>query len=594
MAESVSSQSGNSSGRRANANKPVEPSSATSATAPKPSRSYISSGLGALVLALLYFTPVGSILGLVLQSTVQPDLCPINPKIIPESYLRDNTTALTILKDPTFRQNAVNKLSKAVQVETIVYDDPPEVDEDPAYWAKFSKFHDYLEQTFPLIHQHLELEKVNTYGLVYTWRGSNAALKPLMVLAHQDTVPIQQDTIEDWTFPPLNGHSDGKYIFGRGASDDKNYLLSVLEAIELLIEQGYKPQRSVIAAFGFDEEVSGARGAKRIGEFLERKLGKNSIYAIVDEGPGVMPDDTTGRIVALAGTSEKGYLDIQVELTAEGGHSSIPPDHTVIGIMGELAYEIEKDPYSPLLTRKNPLLKYMECLAVNTDLGGLTKKAILRASFDKFANSKVVQFLGKNKVTKYLIRTAQAIDLIVGGEKANALPENVRMVINHRIGVETTVAEIYDHFNSRVVKLAQKHNLKFESLGKVLYAPENNSGVLVLTSRSALEPAFVTPFQDNKWKYLAGTTRHVFENLVFPELTEPIIVAPLVMPGNTDTRHYWNLTTHIYRYSPFYAHDPLADNHVHSVDEKIEIDAHLQMVTFFHQYIQNIDTPDAD
>jgi len=36
-----------------------------------------------------------------------------------------------------------------------------------------------------------------------------------------------------------------------------------------------------------------------------------------------------GSVFATPGIAEKGYLDVHVEVTAPGGHSSIPPKHTV-------------------------------------------------------------------------------------------------------------------------------------------------------------------------------------------------------------------------------------------------------------------------
>lgn len=53
-------------------------------------------------------------------------------------------------------------------------------------------------------------------------------------------------------------------MWGRGSSDCKNNLIGVLSALESLLEQGWKPSRTVIAAFGFDEEIGGHRGATAI------------------------------------------------------------------------------------------------------------------------------------------------------------------------------------------------------------------------------------------------------------------------------------------------------------------------------------------
>ena len=42
-------------------------------------------------------------------------------------------------------------------------------------------------------------------------------------------------------------------------------------------------------------------------------------------------DELYGENVIFAGpaTGEKGYLDVRVEVTTPGGHSSVPPPHTV-------------------------------------------------------------------------------------------------------------------------------------------------------------------------------------------------------------------------------------------------------------------------
>ncbi|KAK6203428.1 uncharacterized protein RJT21DRAFT_119584 [Scheffersomyces amazonensis] len=549
-----------------------------------------------LILAVVFFTTdLVNYFNIITQSTNKPELCPLYEPLAPESYLKDNSTLFTILNDEKFRLQSVQKLAKAIQVDTQIGDDQPDVDDAPELWIQFQDFHKYLEDTFPVIYENLEVEYVNTYGLVYTWKGSNTALKPLLLTAHQDVVPVQKDTLDDWTYPPFEGHYDGKFIYGRGSSDCKNVLVGILESIELLISKGYTPSRTVIAAFGFDEESSGRRGAYNIGKHLEKKWGKDSIYAILDEGPGLQKDPVTGQIIAAAATGEKGYTDVIVELTTPGGHSSVPPDHTSIGIMSELAYIIERDPYSPIFTDQNPLLKYLQCLAVNSDkVPTLTKKAILRAGFDKFANGKVVEVISRRAETKYLIRTSQAIDIVKGGEKANALPENVKLTVNHRISVETSSDEIHDHFTSRVIEVAKRHGLGVVSFGKKVFAGDGKSGVFVVSSSQSLESAPVSPSNDTVWKYLAATTRHVFEDAVFTNLTYPIIVAPVVMPANTDTRHYWNLTRNIYRYSPFFSVDLIKDSHIHSVDERLRVDAHLQLIAFFYEYIQNIDTSESD
>ena len=72
----------------------------------------------------------------------------------------------------------------ATRDSTQSYDKMGPVGEDPR-WEVFGPFHAYLAKSFPLVHSTLSLNKVNTWGLVYEWTGSDASLKPLLLAAHQ-------------------------------------------------------------------------------------------------------------------------------------------------------------------------------------------------------------------------------------------------------------------------------------------------------------------------------------------------------------------------------------------------------------------------
>lgn len=126
-------------------------------------------------------------------------------------------------------------------------------------------------------------------------------------MGHTDVVPVPAATTKRWTYPPFSGHFDGRFVWGRGACDCKNVVIGVLEAWEILLENGFKPERTLFAGFGFDEEISGPQGAQYISAHLEEKLGKDSIELIIDEG-GLGIRDLYGSIFALPGLGEKGKM----------------------------------------------------------------------------------------------------------------------------------------------------------------------------------------------------------------------------------------------------------------------------------------------
>ncbi len=62
------------------------------------------------------------------------------------------------------------------------------------------------------------------------------------------------------------------------------------------------------------------------------------------------------------------------------------------------------------------------------------------------------------------------------------------------------------------------------------------------------------------------------------------------MTGNTDTRYYWDLTKHIFRFGPGYDPDDepgLAG--VHTINEKISIVHHTNAVKWFTTFLRNMD-----
>lgn len=173
------------------------------------------------------------------------------------------------LTDELFAQLAATRLSKAVQIPTESYDDLPSNATDPA-WDKHYAFSKFLTEEYPkLFIEPLEHEYINTHGHLFTWKGSNPDLAPILLMAHIDTVPVLPATLDQWTYPPfegkisINGTKDtpGTWIWGRGSSDCKNSLLGIYNAVERLVSEGFEPERTILIANGFDEEVGLSRGA---------------------------------------------------------------------------------------------------------------------------------------------------------------------------------------------------------------------------------------------------------------------------------------------------------------------------------------------
>ncbi len=213
---------------------------------------------------------------------------------------------------------AAQHLSQAIQIQTVSHQDL--ADDQLAEWQKL---HDFLSTAYPAAHAAMTREIVGKNTLIYTWKGSDPSLAPILLMAHQDVVPVTPGSEGDWKHPPFSGEIAEGAVWGRGASDDKGSLITLFEGLETLAKGGFKPKRTVIVVSGEDEETHGT-GARAAAALLKSRGVKAQF--VVDEGLVVITQNPiTGGRLALIGLAEKGYATLKVVAKADGGHSSAPP-----------------------------------------------------------------------------------------------------------------------------------------------------------------------------------------------------------------------------------------------------------------------------
>lgn len=533
----------------------------------------------------------GAIFG---SSGLKDGVCNNVEKILTEE--EDNERLQWIINGEDYKKISLEKLQAAVQVATVSTEDMGPVDEDKS-WEVFNKFHSFLESAFPLVHKHLQKEVVNKYSLLYTWKGSDESLKPIVLMAHQDVVPVVEETTDQWYYEPYSGHFDGQTIWGRGTVDDKHPLTAILEAAEIRLHDGFKPKRTVIFSFGADEESGGSKGAQHLAERLEQRYGPDSIEAVVDEG-GLGVSRFQGTNMATIGVSEKGRMVGQIDLYTKGGHASVAPDHTGIGIASQLVDLIEATPHSPRLSSRNPFLGSLQCMAVHSeDMSELQRTALLKAGHDKEVTKQVIESLSKNPLMKSLMMTSQAIDMFNGGVKVNALPEKINIQIDHRIASEQRVEQVEAKLIENIVTVAKRHGLGVRANGENILDGQGDGRQYFdyVTASDSWEPAPITPTPEtDAWRTFGGTVRRIYEDfggtvhdIQTGDSSDPtnIIVTPSLMNGNTDTRYYWNLSRNIFRFTPLRFRD---DPSIHTVNEHIDLDAHVEGVGLYYAYFNTM------
>jgi carboxypeptidase PM20D1 len=450
----------------------------------------------------------------------------------------------TIATEPLDTAALAQHLADALRFKTISFQDSTQFDA-----REFEGLHRYLRATFSKLHGALKLEKVNGYGLLYEWRGSDSGLAPVVLLAHQDVVPVEPGTEGRWTEPPFAGHIAGGYVWGRGTLDDKGSLVAILEAVEHLLLAGAKPKRTVYLAFGYDEEVSGRRGAARIAALLQSRNVHPEF--VLDEGgmlvEGFIPGVATP--VALVGIAEKGYLTVELTAQSEGGHSSMPPKETAVGMLVAALTRLERrqmprairGPTADLFDYLGPELPFGPrfVMANRWLLGGF-----LAARF------------GATPYGNALLRTTTAPTVLQAGVKENVLPSTARALVNFRILPGDSVSTVLEHVRAAVA--------------------DARIGVRPLQALLS-NPSAVTSVDAEPFQLLARTIRQVLPGTV---------VTPWIVVGATDSRHYAGLTPNVLRFvgATIRTEDVRT---IHGTNERIGLGAYADAVRVYMQLLKN-------
>ncbi|KAI0035355.1 carboxypeptidase S [Vararia minispora EC-137] len=522
-------------------------------------------------------------------------LCPQSEEISPSANAGLAEQLDKLYSQREVKEWAYENLGGAVRIPTETYDDIPPPGED-SRWDTFAVLHKYFEKRFPLVHSKLQVTKINMYALVFHWQGSDESLKPIILTGHQDVVPVLPDTVDQWIQPPFSGYYDGTWIWGRGSCDDKSGTLASLTAVETLLKQGFKPKRTVVLAYGIDEERGGEHGAGHIAEYLLKVYGEDGFAVLVDEGGGYK--DLGNVIISSPNTAEKGKLNVQIEVTTLGGHSSVPPPHTGIGYLSTLITSLEANPFPVELKRSSTYFKTLQCAAAYDDsLPSDYRELVAKASIDDIALAQVQEYLLAQRPDFYRAKfgTTQAIDLIHGGVKVNALPEHVWTVANHRIADWSNPAEVRSRYIDVLSPVATELNLTLHAFGlpalPSLEQSRASAGLITLSDiyDEPLAPAPVTPtFGSPAWELLSGTILSTLGSAIRSDVTEkPAYVGPELSIGNTDTHYYWNLTRNIFRYGHLGEDDRY--NGAHTVNEAIKAEGYLEKVRFYSRFILNAD-----
>ena len=436
----------------------------------------------------------------------------------------------------------LKNLSAAIRIPTVSHEAPA-----AAPRKQLLAFHEFLRDTYPLVHECCHVETINDLSLLITWQGSDSELDPIVLMAHQDVVPIEPGTEAAWPVEPFSGEIADGYLWGRGAFDDKGALIAILEGVEHLLDSGFKPERTVLIASGHDEETGGREGASHIAETLRQR--EITPWFVVDEG-GAVADEIpklSAEPVALVRTAEKGHVNLKLTARGEGGHSSAPRRPTTVGKLAIALKALEDHPVRARVKMVEPTF--------NALMPRLNAPLRFLLSNLRFTGPLVSRILAREPLTEAWIRTTTAITIIAGGVKSNVIPQEATAIVNFRIIPGDTINSVKAH-----VRRVVGPDLEIET-----------------TAEHQDEPSPVSSIESDAWHTLTNTITETF-----PET----LVAPWTLIGATDSRYFADIAGDVYGFSPFTF--SLADmERLHGTGERVRVGDGERAVGFFVKLIEN-------
>ncbi|MES2947486.1 MAG: M20 family peptidase [Pseudomonadota bacterium] len=443
--------------------------------------------------------------------------------------------------------SAAARLGEGVRLRTISSRDDASLNAD-----QFTQFHALLQAKFPKVHATLKREVVADLSLLYTWEGSNPKAEPILLLAHQDVVPVAPGTEGDWQVPPFSGEVKDGFVWGRGSWDDKGNLMSQLEAVEMLLASGYKPERTVYLAYGADEEVSGTRGAAKIAAVLkERKVRLNFV---IDEGllilDGIMPG--ISKPTALIGVAEKGYMSVVLKMSATPGHSSMPPKKgtSAIAMMSAALKRLDDEQLPGGL--RGVAGEMFDTMA--PEMNGFSRVALSNLWLFGLVVQKQLEGAAS---TNAMMRTTTALTIVNAGNKENVLPGRAEATVNFRILPGDTKEQVLDHVRNQVTQAVGSD--KFE----------------LFALPGAVNASKVAPTDSPQYKTLNKTVREIFPDA---------LVAPGLMVAATDSIHYGDISDHIFKFSPIRANAEDLKR-FHGTNERLATKNYADAIRFYHRLL---------
>jgi carboxypeptidase PM20D1 len=367
-------------------------------------------------------------------------------------------------------------------------------------------------------------------------------------MAHQDVIPVAPQTESTWTHAPFEGVIADGQVWGRGAWDNKGNLMAIFEAVESLLATGYRPRETIYLIFGDDAEAEGQNGARQVAQWMADE--DIRLRFLLDQGSmitqGMLPG--IARPLAMVAMAEKGQMTLRLTARARAGQASMPPNRSVIGVLGEAVNRLEQQPAPP---RLHGLPREMlETLVPHA-------QGMLPWIYGNLwlTEPLVLQSMASNPATRAMTRTTAIATTFHAGNRSNALAPESTALVNLRLQPGDRIGDVEAHARKLLADLP----------------------VSVELLPNATEATTVSSTQTASFQALSRTLRELFPD---------VVVAPGLLMGYTDSRHFLDVADSIYRFSPLRA-TPADLDRLHGTNERIAVRNLVELIQFYERLMRN-------
>lgn len=336
-------------------------------------------------------------------------------------------------------------------------------------------------------------------------------------------------------------------IWGRGTIDDKGCVVSIMESVEHLLKSGFTPERTIYLSFGHDEEVGG-KGVQAIAAYLKSQNVEAEF--VLDEGgtfvQGIIPD--IDKTVALVGTAEKGFLTLELSVSIEGGHSSMPEKETAIDVLASAVSRLKNKPFPATLS--GPIEGFMNNLG--PEMPFINKMVFANKNLFK---SIITGIYEKTASGNALVRTTTSPTIFKSGVKENIIPQTANASVNFRIAPGMSVNEVIFYVKETI----------------------NDDRVTMKTGGFKSEASKVSSTESFGYETIKKT---------ISQTNPDALISPYLVVGATDSRFFEPISENIYRFSAF----KITKENIksfHGLNERIPVAEFENMVRFYVQLIKN-------